>query len=223
VSPTSIVARRRSPLIVVIAVGLLAVVTGTVLLLRPGGGSRAGAVPVVDRGRLPVVTSPAPPSVTLPPPSRAVLSAPSTVPAGSRLRLGRLGLDAVVTHVRAVDGVMQIPRDPRVVGWWSQGAAPGAAAGSAVIVGHINYAGTDGALSVLPATRPGDLVTVTENGRTLRYRVQAVRTYAKTSGIPASVFATDGAPRLVLITCGGPFDADTGNYEDNIVVYATPA
>jgi hypothetical protein len=26
----------------------------------------------------------------------------------------------------------------------------------------------------------------------------------------------------VMITCGGPFDPATGNYEDNIVAYATP-
>jgi hypothetical protein len=50
-----------------------------------------------------------------------------------------------------------------------------------------------------------------------------VRTYPKETGLPASAFARDGAPRLVLITCGGPFDAATGNYEDNVVVYATPA
>jgi hypothetical protein len=30
------------------------------------------------------------------------------------------------------------------------------------------------------------------------------------------------AGRLVLVTCGGPFDASTGNYLDNIVAFAVP-
>jgi hypothetical protein len=33
-------------------------------------------------------------------------------------------------------------------------------------------------------------------------------------------FARDGAPRLTLITCGGPFDKATGHYRDNVVVTA---
>jgi hypothetical protein len=36
-------------------------------------------------------------------------------------------------------------------------------------------------------------------------------------------FVRDGPLRLTLITCGGRFDRDTGNYEDNIVVTAQPA
>jgi hypothetical protein len=35
-------------------------------------------------------------------------------------------------------------------------------------------------------------------------------------------FARDGAVRLTLITCGGPFDQDTRHYRDNVVVTAVP-
>jgi hypothetical protein len=31
------------------------------------------------------------------------------------------------------------------------------------------------------------------------------------------------AARLVIVSCGGPFDATTGHYLDNIVAYAAPA
>lgn len=31
-----------------------------------------------------------------------------------------------------------------------------------------------------------------------------------------------GSPRLTLITCGGPFDAEARHYRDNIVVTAVP-
>ena len=37
------------------------------------------------------------------------------------------------------------------------------------------------------------------------------------------LFARAGAPRLVLVTCGGAFDPARHSYEDNVVVQARPA
>jgi len=42
----------------------------------------------------------------------------------------------------------------------------------------------------------------------------------KHQGLPAAVFSTTGPARLVLITCGGPFNAAARSYQDNIVVFA---
>jgi len=36
----------------------------------------------------------------------------------------------------------------------------------------------------------------------------------------AAIYANTSYPSLRLITCGGPFDSSTGQYLDNIVVYA---
>jgi hypothetical protein len=36
------------------------------------------------------------------------------------------------------------------------------------------------------------------------------------------VFARTGAPRLTLVTCGGPFDDDAHAYTENVVVVARP-
>jgi hypothetical protein len=146
------------------------------------------------------------------------------LPAGSRLDYARLGVHALVTHVRAVQGVMQIPLNPRTLGWWSDGSAPGDETGTVVVVGHVDYAGTAGAFAVLPSAKPGDTLTIDEPGtHDHRCRVDAVRTYPKSGGLPQGLFSARGPARLVLITCGGPFDTASGNYEDNIVVYATPA
>jgi hypothetical protein len=41
--------------------------------------------------------------------------------------------------------------------------------------------------------------------------------------MPIGVYSLRGAGRLVLVTCGGPFDAMTGHYPDNVVVTAVPA
>ncbi len=58
--------------------------------------------------------------------------------------------------------------------------------------------------------------------RTLRYRVTSMRRMAKKS-LPTGIYTRTGAARLVLVTCGGPFDARAGHYRDNIVVTAVPA
>jgi hypothetical protein len=47
------------------------------------------------------------------------------------------------------------------------------------------------------------------------------RVYVKADGFPRT-FANTGPARLVLITCGGPFDRTTRNYLDNVVIYAAP-
>jgi hypothetical protein len=49
-----------------------------------------------------------------------------------------------------------------------------------------------------------------------------VRTYLK-SALPTSVYSRTGAPRLVLVTCGGPFDPISRHYRDNVVLTAVPA
>jgi ornithine cyclodeaminase/alanine dehydrogenase-like protein (mu-crystallin family) len=40
--------------------------------------------------------------------------------------------------------------------------------------------------------------------------------------LPAGTFSRKGRPRLVPVTCGGPFDTRSGFYRDNIVVTARP-
>ncbi|MFN2563286.1 MAG: class F sortase [Jatrophihabitans sp.] len=176
------------------------------------------AVPVVNRGTL----ASSPPQAGRRAPAARTVAHAATPDADAKLVLDRLGVDARIVPVSAPHSVMQIPSDPQVVGWWRDGATPGSGRGHVVIVGHINFYGRAGALAELPDVRPGDPVVVSD-ARTVRYRVTAVRTYPKTSGIPAAAFSPDGPEELVLITCGGPFNAHTGNYEDNIVAYADPA
>jgi hypothetical protein len=54
------------------------------------------------------------------------------------------------------------------------------------------------------------------------FEVVARERYSKTRIPLDKYFARDGAPRLTLITCGGPFDSRTRHYRDNIVVTAEP-
>jgi hypothetical protein len=120
-------------------------------------------------------------------------------------------------------GALGVPSDPRVVGWWAAGPQPGAATGTAVIDGHVDTAAQGpGALFRTSSLRPGDEVLVRGQTRVLRFRVTALREYSKTLLPAAEVFSRTTAGRLVIVTCGGPFDKRAGHYRDNVVVYAVP-
>ena len=141
-----------------------------------------------------------------------------------RLLIPAIGVSAPVlpTGVQA-GGSLAIPPDPSDVGWWAGGGFPGEPTGAVILVGHINSAALGpGALLRLQDVRPGMVITVMASGQAYRYRVVALRAYAKTSLPVAAVFGQQVAPRLVIVSCGGPFDASTGHYLDNIVAYAVP-
>ena len=57
----------------------------------------------------------------------------------------------------------------------------------------------------------------------MRYAVTGRRNVPKMSLDELGLFASAGSPRLVLVTCGGRYDAARHSYEDNVVVQARPA
>jgi LPXTG-site transpeptidase (sortase) family protein len=143
----------------------------------------------------------------------------------SKVKLARLGIDAPVSAI-GIDmksGALGIPDNIKRVGWWRDGATPGDETGTALIAGHVDSAKSGaGAFYALKSARRGDAVTVTQGAKTLRYRVTTVQRMKKAS-LPTSIYTRAGSPKLVLVTCGGPFDAKSGHYRDNIVVTAVPA
>jgi hypothetical protein len=141
------------------------------------------------------------------------------------LDLPTLGVRARVQNVVTTDGILGVPDNPAEVGWWTGSVPAGSSTGSTVIDGHVDSAVTgEGALFRLTELALGDRISLTATtGLVVPYRVTGRRVYVKHQGLPADLFATTGPPRLVLITCGGPFDSTTRNYQDNIVILATPA
>jgi len=157
----------------------------------------------------------------------ALPAAPAARPAGElavpvRLGLPSLRVHAAVQGVVTTGGVLGVPDDPARVGWWTGSVQPGSAAGSTVLDGHVDSAVSGaGALFGLAQLNAGDRVSVTDaRGRDWTYRVYARQVYRKHQGLPAALFSTTGPARLVLITCGGPFNAAARSYQDNIVVFA---
>jgi LPXTG-site transpeptidase (sortase) family protein len=142
----------------------------------------------------------------------------------NEIQIPKLHAKAPIEQVTTENRELQIPLNPKIVGWWNGGAKPGARTGTAVIAGHINYSGVTGVMSQIGTLKPGDKVYVSgtrdKQRKTLAFRITAVRTYEKKAFPYQQIFDQHSVGRLALVTCGGPFDASTGNYLDNIVAYA---
>jgi hypothetical protein len=141
-----------------------------------------------------------------------------------RLAVPDLGVAADVVPVGvAATGALDLPTDPRVLGWWSSGAVPGAPAGSTVLAGHVDAAGVGpGPLAtLLRAPLGAGVQVVTADGATVSYTIAERLAFSKTDGVPPDLFRVDGEPRLVLITCAGRFDPETGHYDQNAVLVAS--
>lgn len=131
---------------------------------------------------------------------------------GVRSRLVDLGLDA--------EGAMEVPRDPALAGWFSQGAAPGAL-GPAVIAGHVTWDRAPAVFYRLGSVRRDDQVTVTrKDGKAVVFTVTRVAQFSKSRFPSRAVYGAIDHAGLRLITCGGTYDAARHRYLDNVVVFA---
>ncbi|GLX96715.1 class F sortase [Herbidospora sp. NBRC 101105] len=164
-----------------------------------------------------------------PPPAEAVTAVLPVVPAGRdlprsrpvRLDVGRIGVhvDLMMLGLNP-DGTVQVPEEPEDAGWYAPGYAPGEP-GGAVILGHVDGEGRRGVFHDLGRMRRGDTIGVTRaDGRTARFTVTSVERVAKSRFPAERVYGPLDHPALRLVTCGGSFDAATGHYRDNVIVYA---
>lgn len=158
-------------------------------------------------------------------PASDAITAPSSNPAPTRVEIDRLNIAAPVSRA-GIDmrvGALAVPGNVRRLGWWRDGAAPGDRFGTTLIAGHVDSRVQGaGAFKQLHRARAGMRIRVTtSDGRVRQYRVTTTRRLKK-EALPANVFTQRGRARLVLVTCGGPFNARTGHYRDNIIVTAVP-
>lgn len=142
------------------------------------------------------------------------LSIPAT---GTRSTLLHLGLRG--------DGSLDVPPEPpgSPASWYTGSPTPGER-GPAVLLGHVNATGGGaGVFADLRSLAPGDrLEVLREDGTTAVFIVDRGEQYGKDAFPTLKVYGnTDGA-EIRLITCDG-FDASTGDFDDNYVVYASLA
>lgn len=177
--------------------------------------------------------SPSPTPPASPPPSSfgtvpirpATDAVPESSPAPASVRIDGLDLTMAVVPVGVeADGSMELPESVDEAGWYRFGPAPGSAAGTAVLAAHVDSADAVGPFARLVDLVPGaQIVVVDVSGTEHTYQVTSVERVAKETVDLAGIFARVGSHRLVLVTCGGIFDRDTGHYRDNVVVSATPS
>jgi len=119
-------------------------------------------------------------------------------------------------------GQMALPVSPFVAGWYRFAAAPAAGSGATVIASHVDAIGEGlGPFAQLRNLSLGTEVFVVDSaGVTHTYRVTAVERIDKEVVPWDDYFSTGGAPRLVLVTCGGEYDPVLGSYDDNYIVTA---
>lgn len=141
-----------------------------------------------------------------------------------RIVIPAIKVDAgLIDLARGADGVLAAP--PSTVldraGWYAKGTVPGQT-GPAVIAGHVDWVDRVAVFHRLDELRPGDAIAVVMNdGSTVRFTVDDVRTVSKFDFPTAAVYGPTPDPQLRVITCGGPWDDARNIYSENVVVSAS--
>lgn len=149
----------------------------------------------------------------------ATVTAPADVADPQSVSIPALGVSSSLVPLGlAADGQHEVPplSEPEQAGWFQPGPEPGEV-GAAIILGHINGRGQPGVFADLGKLAVGDTVEVDDRTFVVYDVVRAPK-----DAFPRDrVYGGVDAPELRLITCGGAFDAASGNYLDNIIVFAS--
>jgi hypothetical protein len=187
--------------------------------LPNAGPAPAMAQPARATAAAPAATVPsasAVPPVTRPavPPAPVM---PVVLPVGAQaIQIPSLQVSAPASPESVTAGALGVPADPAHVGWWMPSTS------ELVIDGHVDMEGVGpGALYEVRNLRPGARITVQTTAGAEHWTIDGVRTYQK-GRVPAGLLTPPGTgTRLVIITCGGPFDYATHHYYDNVVAYGS--
>jgi hypothetical protein len=137
----------------------------------------------------------------------------------------KLNVDSEVYAAEIIDQAMQDPTGPFVVAWYPTLGSLGRN-GNVVVAGHVDYYSVGEAVFWdfwQPGAEVGDQIVMTgEDGSRHTYEVQKHTLYENGSLtaeiINNEVTGPTRLPTLTVITCGGQFDAISGEYLSRIVV-----
>ncbi len=178
-----------------------------------------------------------PPAPTIVAPTRQVVQIPQPSPTAppptpsnaaiERLAIPRFDVEASIV-VLGVDsnGVMETPDGPTNVAWYDFSARPGypveEGGGNAVFSGHVDYYNYGPAVFWhLKDLERGDVIEVRlADGTTYRYEVTE-RQQVNAATAPIEDIIGDTPEEVVtLITCGGTFNSNIGEYDQRVIVRA---
>ena len=201
----------------ILIVGLVMVAIGAFVVAHAlGGGSK---LPPAAAQEIPKTVSTAVPFA----PNPASVAAPLPASSPMTIEITVIKVNAPVTRLDLnANGTIQVPplSDHNLAGWYDRSVMPGAR-GTSVILGHVDdYAGASVFYNVKNLHKDDAIYVNRADGVTAEFAVDGVQKAAKTNFPTSDVYGNVPYPALRLVTCGGPFNAKTGEYLDSIVVYA---
>ena len=150
----------------------------------------------------------------------------STVSPPVRVVVPAVQIDMSVAPMGVDDqGLMELPNDSNIAGWYEYGPAPADPRGTTVIAAHVDSLEFGlGQFVRLRDIIAGETISLTTADDVVHsYTVSQIVRTPKTDVALNELFDRNGSPRLVLVTCGGVFNTDTGHYLDNVIVTGIPA
>jgi hypothetical protein len=138
-----------------------------------------------------------------------------------RIRIPAIGVSARVIPLGLnADRTMQTPQNFSETGWYKPWREPGER-GTAVVTGHVDSVSGPAVFYRVRELRRGNLIRISRaDGSVVRFRVEGLERWPKAEFPTHRVFRPTSTSALRLVTCSGNFDASTGHYVDNTIVYA---
>lgn len=132
---------------------------------------------------------------------------------GIRARIVQVGVD--------IEGRLDVPRTAYDVGWYTGSSRPGEQ-GAMVIDGHVQGVGGGAIFTNLNKLLIGDKVDITRgDGKQFNYTVVATETVPVEKVNMAKLLISQDPAKsaLNLITCGGSYNASSGQFSDRTIIY----
>lgn len=156
-------------------------------------------------------------------PARRAPSAPAAeAPRRAVLPSGRsVPINAVGTTAA---GVLDVPDDIGIAGWWQGGSRLGDPFGSVLVAAHVDSVTQGlGPFAELLGVGAGARIDLQSQNLRQTYEVRSLRLVPQGTLVDDSwIFDVSGAARLTLVTCAPPYDAARGGYQNLAVVTALP-
>ncbi len=208
---------RRALVVVVVALVLPTVSACTSSSTVDGTTAVEGPADPTSRPETPTSTaSPVVPARRAP--SVVVAQAPrrATLPSGRAVSIRAVGTTTA--------GLLDVPGDIGIAGWWRGGARLGDPFGSIVVAAHVDSRTQGlGPFAELLTIEPGTRILLESDGLRQAFVARSRRLVAQGSLVDDSwIFTSSGHARLTLVTCAPPYDASRGGYQNLAVVTALP-
>lgn len=177
------------------------------------------AAPPADGPQPPEAPPPQPPPLPTP---TATGPEPLRPSPPTLIEIRSIGVYAKTARVGLTDkGWIDAPpsKERNLAAWYDGSPTPGAA-GTSVIVGHVDVPAGPAVFYDLGTLHKGATIRITrEDGGTAVFTVYGVQVFSKKDFPADRVYGGTGVPELRVITCGGSYDKDDG-YSGNVVAFA---